>query len=136
MRNRFTKIAAGLAALAALALGGATLASAGQGSSQPATPTPAATVQGSADAGAVTNPVGEKPGVETADAGQKADTETPDGTGKADTDSIQDQNGKDDTTEPAGAESGTEQADSGSEAPGNDGPGGHADEPANPNAAN
>jgi hypothetical protein len=47
----------------------------------------------------------------------------------ADTDSIQDQSGKDSATE-AGAEA----PDSGSEAPGNDGPGGHADEPGNPNA--
>ena len=38
MRNRFTKIVAGLAALAALALGGATLASAG---GSPSTPSPA-----------------------------------------------------------------------------------------------
>ena len=44
---------------------------------------------------------------------------------KADTDSIQDENGKDDATE---------EAESGSEVPGDDGPGGWADEPANPNA--
>ena len=47
----------------------------------------------------------------------------------ADTDSIQDQSGKD-----TAAESGAESAESGSEVAGNDGPGGHADEPGNPNA--
>jgi hypothetical protein len=46
-----------------------------------------------------------------------------------DTDSIQDQSGKDST-----AENGAESSESGSEIPGNDGPGGHADEPGNPNA--
>ena len=47
----------------------------------------------------------------------------------ADTDSIHDQSGTDNP-----AEAGGESAESGSETPGNDGPGGHADEPANPNA--
>jgi hypothetical protein len=47
----------------------------------------------------------------------------------ADTDSIQDQSGTD-----TAAESGAESAPSGSEVPGNDGPGGYADEPGNPNA--
>jgi hypothetical protein len=46
-----------------------------------------------------------------------------------DTDSIQDQSGKD-----TAAESGAESADFGSETSSNDGPGGHADEPGNPNA--
>ncbi|MCP9487493.1 MAG: hypothetical protein MSC30_16720 [Gaiellaceae bacterium MAG52_C11] len=70
MRNRITKVFAGLAALAALALGGAALAS-GQGSPQPARP--------------------------AAPAQQQNGTE-------ADTDSIQDENGQDDATEPAGEE--------------------------------
>ena len=48
-----------------------------------------------------------------------------DGADKADTDSIEDENGADDATEPA---------ESGSEVSGDDGPGGHADEPADPNA--
>lgn len=43
-----------------------------------------------------------------------------------DTDNIQDENGKDDASEKGEPE--------GSEVPGDDGPGGHADEPGNPNA--
>lgn len=124
MRNRITKVFAGLAALGALALGGAALASAGQGGSQPAKPAAPATAvqQGSAKADVQT---AEKPGVETSD-----------GAAAADTDSIQDENGKDDATEQPGAEQseGSEAAESGSEVPGDDGPGGHADEPDNPNA--
>ncbi len=101
MRARFTKLGAALAALAALAIGGSALASAAGGDSQPAK-TPAV-VQDSAEA----NEPAEK----------------------ADTDSIQfeDENGKDDASEAA-------EAESGSEVPGDDGPGGWADEPANPNA--
>ena len=123
MRSRLTKIVAGLAALAALALGGATLASAGD--STPVGSTPAVVVPGAPAADAETN-----------DTGQKADTETADGNKAADTDSIQSENGKDNATEQPGSEqaSGSETAESGSEAPGNDGPGGHADEPGNPNA--
>ena len=125
MRNRITKVFAGLAALAALALGGAALATAGSGS-QPATPAPALQ-QGSAKPDAETNDTAtaEAPGVEKSD-GAKA----------ADTDSIQAENGKDDATEPAGSEqsAGSEKAESASEVPGDDGPGCHADEPGNPNA--
>lgn len=105
MRKRFTKIAAALAALVALALGGAALSSGGQASQAPAKPALAAE-QGSEKAGA---PV-------------------------ADTDSIQDENAADDATEPAGVEDASEPAESGSEVSGDDGPGGHADEPAVPNA--
>jgi len=93
MRSRFTKFGAALAALAALAVGGSTLASA-SGNKSPAK-APAAVSNDSA----------------------------------ADTDSIQEQTGTDNA-----AEAGGESAESGSETPGNDGPGGHADEPANPNA--
>jgi len=93
MRSRFTKLGAALAALAALAVGGSTLASA-SGNKSPAK-APAAVSNDSA----------------------------------ADTDSIQEQTGTDNA-----AEAGGESAESGSETPGNDGPGGHADEPANPNA--
>jgi ABC-type phosphate transport system substrate-binding protein len=53
-----------------------------------------------------------------------------------DTDNIQ--SGDQTSPDPAGAaekESATEQ-EPGSEVPGDDGPGGHADEPANPNASN
>jgi hypothetical protein len=106
MRSRLTKLGAGIAALAALAVGGSAIASAA--GSQPAK-TPAVVQQDSAQA----------------DANEPAET--------ADTDSIQDENGKDDASEPAeGTEN--EAAESGSEVPGDDGPGGWADEPGNPNA--
>jgi len=109
MRRRLTKLGAALAALAALAIGGSALASAAGSGSQPA-PAPAVQ-QDSANADAATNEPAEK----------------------GDTDSIQDENGKDDASEPAeGPEN--EAAESGSEVPGDDGPGGWADEPANPNA--
>ena len=74
---------------------------------------------------ASSEPSAEKPGTEAAD-----------GTEQADTDSLQVENGKDDATEQAAdpeSESGSE-AESGSEVSGDDGPGGHADEPANLNA--
>jgi len=99
MRARLTKVGAAVAALAALAVGGSALASAGS-NPKPAAP-PAA--------------------------------EQPDGTAKADTDTIQDENGKDDATEQSGSAE-NESAESGSEVAGDDGSGGWADEPGNPNA--
>ena len=109
MRAKLIKIVAGLAALTALALGGATLAS-GQGSSTPATPAPV---------------------VQTAPASvEKAAAESP-----VDTDAIEDENGKGDATEPAGTETeAADQAETDSEVADDDGPGGHADEPDNPKA--
>jgi hypothetical protein len=113
MRARLTKLGAALAALAALAIGGSALASAAGGSSQPAK-APAVVQQQAAKAGAVTNEPAEK----------------------ADTDSIQDQTGKDNASESAGTpeNEAVETPESSSEVPSNDGPGGWADEPANPSA--
>lgn len=105
MRSRLTKLGAALAALAALAVGGSALASASGGGSSPAK-APAALKQQAP-------PV---PGTETTDSGSAADT-----------DNVQDTSGPDIGTQ-AGSES------SASETPGNDGPGGYADEPGNPNA--
>lgn len=108
MRKRLTKLSAAVAALAALAVGGSAIASATQNGP---TPKPAA-------------PAEQQAGV--------------------DNDAIQQENGADDATEPAGgAESEAaggpetekaEGAESGQEVPGDDGPGGHADEPGDPNA--
>lgn len=103
MRSRLTKIGAALAALAALAVGGSTLAAAS--SSSPAKA-----------------PAGLKQQAPPAADAESNDSAT-------DTDSVQDQSGKD-----SAAEGGAESAESGSEAPGNDGPAGWADEPGNPNA--
>ncbi len=125
MRKRFTKIAAALAALAALALGGAALSSAGQGGTAPVKPAQAEQ-QGTENAGAGkvdTDSIQDQSGA--ADATEPAGVEENGGSGKADTDSIQDEKGSDNAGEPA---------ESSSEVQGNDGPGGHADEPADPNA--
>jgi len=108
MRSRFTKLGAALAALAALAVGGSTLASASGGGNSPAK-APAA----KALAGLKLQSV------------PAADAESND-SGVADTDSIQDESGTD--------TAGEADAESGSETPGDDGPGGYADEPGNPNA--
>ena len=111
MRRRITKLIASSAALAVLAFGGATLASAG---SKPSTATKAAAphrvVRSSAtdgdqlQQGDQTSPdtaAGEQPGAEQAPAAEQTDT--------------------------SGAETTSEQT-------ANDGPGGHADEPGNPAA--
>jgi hypothetical protein len=118
MRKKLTKMLAGFAALAAFALGGATLASADQIGSSPSKPAAAVTgVQKST----------AKADAETNDTPGAAKSETKDAANAADTDAIQSQNGKDDPTEQAGVENGSEVAN-------NDGPGGHADEPGNPQA--
>ena len=100
MRRR-TKLAATVAALAALAVGGASLAGAGSKTSPPAPP-------------AATQP-------QDGDNVQQGDQASPD-TGSAT---------KASGETPAAAEASTE---SSSEVANNDGPGGHADEPGNPNA--
>ena len=56
---------------------------------------------------------------------------------EVDADTIQDENGADDATElgtPEGAENESAEAAESAEQPGDDGPGGHADEPGDPNA--
>ena len=98
MRNRLIKIVAGLAVLAALALGGSAIASATQ-KSTPKPPT----------------------------ASHQAPV-------AADTDAIEAEDGADDASEPAETEASEAAEGPESEQPGDDGPGGHADEPANPNA--
>ena len=100
MRARITKLFAGLAAVAALAVGGSALASAGT------TPTPAP-----APAQAPVTAV-------DGDNVQQGDQTAPD-TGAA--------------SEQSSTETSSESGAAG-EVSANDGPGGHADEPANPNA--
>jgi len=116
LRLRRTIAPLAAAAVTALGVGGVAIAQ----SSNPATPP------------AVTAPQSAVPDAET----------TGPQTSATDTDNIQDNNGKDDATEKAsgseteqasGSES-SEKGESSSEAPGSDGPGGHADEPGNPNA--
>lgn len=107
MRTRFTRVMAGLAALAALALGGSAIAGAAQ-HTKPA-PVPAvAEQQGSA-----------KVDNDSLQQENGADDATEAATGEA---------------AESGTESAGEAAESGSEQAGDDGPGGHADEPGNANA--
>jgi cytoskeletal protein RodZ len=109
MRARLTKLLAGLTAVAALAFGGAALAGAASTPSPPAPPAASAPV-GTAQQGDQTAP--DKAGA--SENASEASTEEAD------------------ATEPAesSVESATESA---SEVAGNDGPGGHADEPGNAN---
>jgi hypothetical protein len=130
MRKRITKIAAGIAALAALALGGAAISQAGSSTpTQPtANPGQQTQQQSRTDTKSQSTPADRGGSNDTADRGNdpadqggandKADGNDPAGG----------------ANEPKGKETnhGTEQP--GSEVPGNDGPGGHADEPGNPGA--
>jgi len=114
MRTRFTKLIAGLGVVAAIAVGGATFASAAK-KAPPPTPPAAAT-----PAAAATTPAAPVDG----DTLQQGDQTAPD-TGTA----------PEQTAEAATSETGSEPAgEASSEVAGNDGPGGHADEPGNPNA--
>ena len=130
MRKRIIKIAAGIAALAALALGGAAISQAG--SSAPKQPT--------ADPGQQTQQQSSAdPKSQTAPADQGGSNDAADqGKDPADPGGANEKAGGSDpaggANEPKGKETndGTEQP--GSEVPGNDGPGGHADEPGNPSA--
>ena len=113
MQNRLFKITAGLATVVALGLGGTALASA----QTPATQPPAAAVQQAPDQGATANGVVEQ---------EK---------GTVDNDAVQEEKGgADDATEVGQPESKGAEQESAAEVPESDGPGGHADEPGNPNA--
>jgi hypothetical protein len=119
--------------LAAVSFGGSALAAAGAAPVQPThtgvaakATTPKAADKETADG---TTATAQKAGdTETADGTPStADTETADG-GNQETGNNQ-ETGDTETADGANGESG-------SEVPGNDGPGGHADEPGNPNAQN
>jgi hypothetical protein len=115
MRARLTKMMAGLGVVAAIAVGGATFASAASKSAPPTPPAPPA----------VTTPAA--PGAADGDTLQQGDQTAPD-TGPA---AAAEQASESASSESAAPESTTE---SSSEVAGNDGPGGHADEPGNANA--
>ena len=109
MFRKTRKIALIGGVLAAVSFGGSALAAAGAAPVQPTHVT--VTTQKAADA-------------ETADGAQgSADAETADGPGF----------GHEEADEET-SDGGSAASESGSETPGNDGPGGHADEPGNPNA--
>lgn len=121
MHARMTKLAAAVAAFAALAIGGSVYASAAHKASPPAAPAVSQTQQGSSS--------------ETADV-QQGDQTAPDNAATAenaavDTDNVQqgDQSGTDQAT---GAEASSTGEQATSESGPSDGPGGYAD--VNPNA--
>ena len=111
MHHQVRRIAAGIGAVAALGLGGSAIAGATTKGGAPPTPPvlsqPAQPSNSSVDGDTVQQGDQSSPDSETATAESNAPSET------------------------AGAEASSE---SGSEQAGNDGPGGHADEPANANA--
>jgi membrane protein DedA with SNARE-associated domain len=114
MVKHLKKIAAGLAALTALALGGSALAQAGGTTAKP-TPQSAATSTAS-----------ETPGTQQSDAADRDNVQSGDQSAPETPDAEKGESAQ----EPPESANETE----GSEVPGDDGPGGHADEPANPNA--
>lgn len=110
LKVRKTLAAAGVAVIAAMGLGGAAIAQS----------------NGTATAAQPNSPVTQN---------ERAAPEN----SATDRDNVQDENGKDDATEKSEAAEGPEKAEKGAaaegkEVPGDDGPGGHADEPGNPNA--
>ena len=110
MRARLTKLLAGVTAVAALAFGGAALAGAANNPSPPAPPAASAPT----------------------DTAQQGDQTAPDKAGATENAPEAASSEKADAPEPA--ESTSESAtESTSEVAGNDGPGGHADEPGNAN---
>jgi hypothetical protein len=110
MKVRKSVAAAGVAVIAAMGLGGAAIAQPGA------------------------SPTASQPGSPVVQ-NERAAPES----SATDRDNVQDENGRDDATERSEAAEGPEQAEKGEapegkEVPGDDGPGGHADEPGNPNA--
>jgi len=103
MRTRLTKLAAGLVALAALAVGGSTLAWAGSKANPPAPPAASQSKQVAAPSA-------------DADNVQQGDQSAPDSAGQA--------------SESAGEQAGSESAQAAESGP-SDGPGGYADTNAN-----
>jgi hypothetical protein len=116
MKNRISKIMLGVAAVAAMALGGSAIASAVTQS--PTGSTGQAESQSQAGDQTAADNQGGQDQSEASDRSEANDKSEQSG---KDTDNIQDENGKDDATE-----TGNEQVDS-------DGPGGHADETAGAN---
>lgn len=114
------KILLGAGVLAALSFGGSALAAAGAAPVAPVVQHSSSADHDQIQSGdqSTADTGNEAPGTETADSGLKGDTETQDGT----------QGAQDTETQDGSQES------AGSEVAGNDGPGGHADEPGNPNA--
>ena len=136
MVKHIKKTAVGLAALVALALGGSALAQAG---GTTAKPTPAATSSASEAPGVETAPGSDGPNGH-ADETKATSATVAQKSSATDTDNVQSgDKSAPETPDATGSESAQENPESAGETPrsetsGNDGPGGHADEPGNPNA--
>jgi hypothetical protein len=139
MVKHVKKTVLGLAALVALALGGATLAQAGGTTTKP-TPAPATLRTASEAPGVETAPGSDGPNGHADEIKATSATIVKDSSA-TDTDTVQsgDQSAPE-TPDTAGPSQSTQEnresagETSGSETSGNDGPGGHADEPGNANA--
>jgi len=114
MRTKITKLIAGLTAVTALAVGGASLASAAS-NTKPANP-PVVAVDGD------TLQQGDQSTPDTSSAAESSTESTAESTAESSTES---------TAEPASSE---QAGESSSEMAANDGPAGHADEPGNASA--
>ncbi len=123
MIKRLKQGALAVGALAALAAGGSALAQAGTTTVKPAVEPASAPDRDHVQSGDQTTP--DKPAAGAAKATKAQSTGTDTGSGSEAPGA---------ETNPANEAAGSET--SGSEAPSNDGPGGHADEPGNPNADN
>jgi hypothetical protein len=130
------KILLGAGVLAAISFGGSALSAAGAAPVTPVVQHPAATAPTKGATGSEMETGNEAPGTETNDGTSQEgaqqgpqDEETQDGANDGET-ADGAQGAQDTETADGSSES------SGSEVPGNDGPGGHADEPGNPNAQN
>lgn len=137
MLKKTRNIALVAGALAAVSFGGSALAAAGAAPVQPthqAVLTQKAPDKETADG--ITAAAGQKAGdTETADGAQQgADTETADGSQGPDTETADGAEFGNNEADEETKDGGSAESESGSEMPGNDGPGGHADEPGNPNA--
>jgi hypothetical protein len=121
--------------LAAVSFGGSALAAAGAAPVQPTHKAVATTTQKAADAETNDGTTQKAADAETNDGSSAAtDTETADGPQGADTETADGSEFGNNEADQETSDGGSAASESGSETPGNDGPGGHADEPGNPNA--
>jgi hypothetical protein len=117
-----TVAGAGVALLATLGIGGAAVAQSSKPVTAKGVSTPAAASQAKETPGQEsTGPENSATDTDNVQSGDQSGTDAPDAADKAGTEGPE-------TADPAGAEA------PGSEKAGDDGPGGHADEPSNPNA--
>ncbi len=130
MFTRLRKIFLGVAALAALAVGASALAQAGTAPEQKQDRPASEARESNQPENSAADPDNVQDENGKDDASEKGEGKGEEAENSAtDPDNVQDENGKDDASE-----TGESEESEGNEVPGDDGPGGHADEPDNPNA--